>query len=84
MFQDCQLFLNGKGLKMQLKSSSWLQISLSWNPLWDATIDPAYIDQSHFWLDVGLQLTPPDHFLRSASIDEARFAPETYLWRGAV
>lgn len=81
IFQDCRLFLNSKGLKMQLKSNSWLGLSRSWNRLWDVTIDPAHIDQSSFWLDIGRQLTPPDQGREGGSDDAAQFAPETYLWR---
>jgi hypothetical protein len=44
IFQGCQLFLNSKGLKMQLKSNSWSRLSLSWNHPWDTTINPVYID----------------------------------------
>jgi hypothetical protein len=67
---------------MQSKSTSWSRLSASWDRLWGATIDSSFIDRSRFWIDVGRQFTPPDHFLRNdSSIDETRHAPETNLWR---
>ncbi|KFY29425.1 hypothetical protein V491_00033 [Pseudogymnoascus sp. VKM F-3775] len=66
---------------MQSKSNSWLHLSLSWDSLWAATIDSSFIDRSRFWLDIGRQVTPPDHFLKNDSVDLAQYTPETYLWR---
>lgn len=34
MFEDCELFLNSKNLKMQSKSTSWSHLSTSWDGLW--------------------------------------------------
>jgi hypothetical protein len=81
MFQGCEVFLNSKNLKMQSKSISWSRLSTSWDGLWGATIDSSFIDRSRFWIDVGRQFTPPDHFLRNDSIDQTRHTPETYVWR---
>ncbi|KAH6668541.1 hypothetical protein B0J14DRAFT_675373 [Halenospora varia] len=81
LFQGCQLFLNSKNLKMQLSNSSWGRLATSWNNLWDATIDSSFIYGNRLWLDIGRQLTPPDHFLGNDVIDHAVYTPETYLWR---
>ncbi|KAI1097087.1 hypothetical protein F4804DRAFT_215834, partial [Jackrogersella minutella] len=57
-FRGAITFFTGKGLKGQIPSTSYTELSRKWNLLWNRQINHRYLDPDKYWVDLGRQFTP--------------------------
>ena len=57
-FEGMVIFFNGKGFKGDYMSTSYTELSRSWNEKWRSEIDERHVPREQYWLDLGRQMGP--------------------------